>query len=190
LLQSFAVVFETEADSDTAVMGDCTTATCPVDDGFLSSPPSLVGSSIFLSAFAVLIPINWWTGSRYNTPVYSSTIIAGLLLEVVGYVGRILLKSDAASVSSFVLYMLGTIMGPTFITSAIYQILPHVVVLYGKEFTLVSQPAYFGVFFMVFDLCTLTFQAAGVAFSITGATQDEVCSPLPIMLSALHMLTT
>lgn len=157
-------------------MGDCTQDTCPVHDGFFSSSPSLVGSGIFLGVFAILIPINWWTGSRYNTPMYSCTIMAGLLFEVIGYAGRTLLHSDRASTSSFVLFMLGTIMGPTFMTSAVYQTLPHIVVLYGKEFTLISKPAYFGVFFMAFDLCTIAFQAAGVAVSITGASKAEVRS--------------
>lgn len=155
-------------------MGDCMIRIFPVGDGFFSSPPSVVGSAVFLAAFAILIPINWWAGMHWNTPIYSLTIVAGLVFEVIGYIGRILLNLDTASVVGFVLYMLGTIMGPTFITSAVYQILPHIVVLYGKEFTLVSQPAYFGVFFMVLDLCTIAFQAAGVAVSISGATPDEV----------------
>lgn len=144
-----------DADTDLASMGDCMIRIFPVGDGFFSSPPSVVGSAVFLAAFAILIPINWWAGMHWNTPIYSLTIVAGLVFEVIGYIGRILLNLDTASVVGFVLYMLGTIMGPTFITSAVYQILPHIVVLYGKEFTLVSQPAYFGVFFMVLDLCTM-----------------------------------
>jgi hypothetical protein len=163
--------------------GDCTTTgSCPVRDGFLSSPPSLAGSGIFLAAFAILIPFNFFTGMRYNTPLYSSTIIAGLLFEAVGYVGRVLLNYDVASVPSFVIYMLGTIMGPAFITSAIYQILPHVVVLYGKDFTLISQPAYFSVVFLVFDLLTLVFQAAGIALAVAGGTQAQVSFNLGIHL--------
>jgi hypothetical protein len=157
--------------------GDCTaTATCPVPNGFLTTPPSLAGSVIFLAGFALLIPINFFVGMRYNTRLYSATIITGLAFEVMGYVGRVLLNSNVASVSNFVVYMLGTIMGPTFITSAIYQILPHIIVLYGKEFTLVSQPAYFRVFFFAFDLFTLAFQAAGVGFAVTGVSQAEVSS--------------
>lgn len=155
--------------------GDCTTTgTCTLQHGFLSSPPSLAGSSVFLVAFAVLVPINFFTGMRYNTPLYSSTIIAGLLFEVVGYVGRVLLNSNTASVPSFVIFMLGTIMGPVFFTSAVYQILPHVVVLYGKEFTLISQPAHFGLLFLVLDLFTLVIQAAGIALAVTGGSQAEV----------------
>lgn len=155
-------------------MGDCTIRTFPAGDGFFSSPPSVVGSAVFLAGFAILIPINWWAGMHYSTPMYSLTIVAGLVFEVVGYAGRILLNLDTSSITGFVLYILGTVMGPTFITSAVYQILPHIVVLYGKEFTLVSRPAYFGLFFVVLDLCTIAFQAAGVAVSISGATPDEV----------------
>ncbi|OIW29070.1 hypothetical protein CONLIGDRAFT_704433 [Coniochaeta ligniaria NRRL 30616] len=168
--------------------GDCTTTgSCPVQDGFLSSPPSLVGSCIFLVAFTLLIPANFFIGIRYNTPLFSSTIIAGLLFEAVGYVGRILLNSNVASVSNFVIYMLGTIMGPAFITSAIYQILPHIAVLYGKDFTLISQPAYFSALFLVLDLLTLVFEAAGVAFAVAGGTQVEMTRGINILLAGLGL---
>jgi len=147
---------------------DCTTAgTCLVQDGFLWSPPSLVGSGLFLGAFMVLIPINFYHGMRHHTPLYSSTIIAGLLFEVVGYLGRILMNSDVSSVSGFVLYTIGTIMGPAFITSAIYQVVPHVHVLYGRRFALVSQAAYLRIMFFTFDLFTLLFQAAGIAIAVS-----------------------
>jgi hypothetical protein len=156
--------------------GDCTSsATCPLPNGYLSSPPSLAGSAVFVVAFAVLIPINFVAGIRHNTPLYSSAIIAGLLFEVVGYIGRLMLHSNVASVSGFIVYMVGTIMGPAFVTSAIYQILPHVVVLYGKQFSLISQPAYFGLLFLALDMLTLVIQAAGIAVAVTGDSQAEVC---------------
>jgi hypothetical protein len=151
----------------------------PVGDGFFSSLPSLIVSAIFLAGFATLLPINSWSGMHYNTTTYSLTVVVGLVFEVIGYAGRIVLTLDVTSIAGAVIYMLGTIMGPTFITSAVYQILPHIVVLYGKEFTLVSRPAYFALLFLVFDVCTIVLQSAGVAVSISGATPDEVSAASP-----------
>lgn len=153
---------------------DCTLATCPVPEGFFSSPPSLAGSAVFLVAFCFLIPINLFTGIRYKTALYSSAIIAGLAFEAMGHVGRILLRSDPASTLYFVLYTIGVNMGPTFIAAAIFQVLPHILVLYGKEFTLISQPIRFAVFFLAFSAFALAFQAVGAAFTATGGSREEV----------------
>lgn len=99
----------------------------------------------------------------------------GLLFEVIGYAGRLLLSSDVASIAAFVLYMLGTMLGPAFFVAAVYQILPHILVLYGKEFSPVSQPVYLVIISVALDLLTVAFQAAGVGFAVMGGTQEEVC---------------
>lgn len=168
---------EVEVDQAIASMGnrgDCTLLTCPVPDGFFSSPPSAAGSGFFLAAFSLLIPVHLFTGIRYRTPLYSSAIIAGLAFEVMGYIGRILLKSDVASTSYFALYLTGVNMGPTFLTAAIFLTLPRIVVLYGKGFTLISQPLYFAMFFLAFGAFALAFETAGAAFAATGGIPEEV----------------
>ncbi|KAB5539421.1 RTA1 like protein-domain-containing protein [Coniochaeta sp. 2T2.1] len=166
--------------------GDCTTlGACSGQNGYIISVASLAGSAVFLVAFAILIPVNFFTGMRYHTPLYSSALIVGLLFECVGYVGGVLLNSNVTSNSSFVIYLLGTIMGPAFITSAIYQLLPHIVVLYGKQFQLVAQPAWFVVVFLALDVVTLVIQAAGVGLSVFGGTPAEAARGINVLLAGL-----
>lgn len=154
--------------------GDCTPTTCPVEQGWLSVPPSLEGAAIILAAFTLLVPINLWTGARNRTTAYSLTLITGLLLEIMGYVGRLLLRSNLASKSYFVLFLLGTIMGPTFITSAVYMMLPHVMALYGSDLSIVPESMWLRNFFMGWDIFTLAFQAIGSAFAAEGYSKEEV----------------
>lgn len=151
--------------------------TCPVPDGFFSSPPSTAGSAFFLAAFGILIPVNLYTGMRYKTPLYSSAIIAGLAFEAMGYIGRILLHSDTASSSYFALYTMGVNMGPTCLTAAIFLTLPRIIVLYGSQFTIISQPLYLAVFFLAFGTFALAFEASGSAFAATGVGPAEVSPP-------------
>lgn len=148
--------------------GDCTSAICPVEKGFFREPPSLVGAVILLALFTALVPINLWIGARYKTTTYSLTLVLGLLVEVVAYVGRLLLRSDLASKTYFLLFLLGTTMGPTFITAAIYSILPHIVALYGSDVSVVQRPIWLSYFFLIFDLFALAFQALGSAFAAEG----------------------
>lgn len=153
---------------------DCTSTTCPVDNGFLSAQPSLVGTVVLLALFAVLVPINVWFGGRYRTTTYSITLILGLVLEVIGYVGRLLLRSDLASKTYFLLFVLGTTTGPTFITAAVYTILPHLVALYGSDVSVLQKPKWLSYFFLIFDIFAFAFQALGSAFAVEGFEKLEV----------------
>lgn len=159
---------------------DCTSATCPVEEGFLSTPPSMEGAVFMLAAFSALIPINLWIGARCKTSTYSLCLVAGLLLEVLGYVGMLLLRSDLASKTSFVLLLLGTTTGPTFITAAIYTILPHILGLYGDDVSIVPEPIWMSYFFLAFDAFTVAFQVVGSVFTAEGFSKTEV-SHLPVL---------
>lgn len=153
---------------------DCTLAMCPVEEGFLSVSPSLEGAAFMLAAFSALIPINLWIGARCKTTSYTVAMVIGLLLEVMGYVGMLLLRSDLASKTYFLLLVLGTVIGPTFITAAIYTILPHIMGLYGSDVGIVPDPCWLSYFFLFSDAFTVAFQAVGAAFAAEGFDKAEV----------------
>ncbi|KAK0707582.1 RTA1 like protein-domain-containing protein [Lasiosphaeris hirsuta] len=164
-----------------------TSRDCHGDTCFLPYQLTSVGSAFMLAAFTALIPINLYTGIRYNTPFYSSLVVAGLLVEVAGHVGNILLRVDPGSQAYFSLYMIGTLWGSTLVGAAIYLVLPRVMVIYGQEFRLVSRPIYCSILFLVFDIFTLAFQSVGVAFTANGSTPDEVTQGMGILLAGLVM---
>lgn len=147
---------------------DCTATTCPVENGFLSELPSLVGTVIILALFLGLALTNLWIGARYRTTTYSVTLVLGLVVEVMGQIGRLMLRSDLASKTYFLLFVLGTTTGPTFITAAIYSTLPHIITLYGSDVSVVQKPVWLSYFFLIFDICALAFQALGSAFAAEG----------------------
>lgn len=154
---------------------DCSSDTsCPIPSGFLSYQTSPASNAFMLAAFAALIPINIFTGVRYKTPLYAVLATLGLLLEVVGHAGKILLRSNPASEGRFLLYMIGTLWGPTFISAAVYLVLPHVMVIYGEQFSLIHEPIYCNIVFVALDIFTLAFQSIGIALSATSDTELEV----------------
>ncbi|KAK2012674.1 hypothetical protein LZ32DRAFT_531790 [Colletotrichum eremochloae] len=111
--------------------GDCGDHVCPYPGGYTYYSPSVIGSAIFLVAFALLVPLSLYQGFRFKTPLFASTLATGLLLEVLGFAGRVRLRDNAASSASFFIWLFGAILGPTLIAAAICQILPHVIALYG-----------------------------------------------------------
>ncbi|KAK2052876.1 hypothetical protein LY76DRAFT_525807 [Colletotrichum caudatum] len=111
--------------------GDCRDDLCPYPGGYTHYSPSVIGSAIFLVAFALLVPLTLYQGFRLKTPLFALILAAGLLLEILGFAGRVRLQDNAASSASFFLWLLGTILGPTLMAAAICQILPHVIALYG-----------------------------------------------------------
>jgi hypothetical protein len=112
---------------------DCGT-TCPVDGGFYSRGSlSIAGNAILLAVFAVLTPAVLYTGVRFRTPLLSTILATGLVLEVVGFVGRILLHGESNDEIFFLLSLLGTVIGPAFITGALISILPHILSVYGEH---------------------------------------------------------
>ncbi|UNI15679.1 hypothetical protein JDV02_002190 [Purpureocillium takamizusanense] len=112
--------------------GECGIS-CPVDGGYLSYSPSIAGNAILLALFCLLVPITLYMGYLFRTPYFSAVLATGLAFDVVGFAGRVLLHGDRASQTYFTLSLLGTVLGPTLMTAAVFIILPHVLVVYGTH---------------------------------------------------------
>lgn len=153
---------------------DCTTATCPVSNGFLAERPSLAGAATILCLFAALIPAQLWIGARSRTTTYTLAMVTGLAMEVVGYTGRLLLRSNLASKTYFMLFLLGSTVGPTLITAAVFTTLPHIFSLYGADLRLAARPVWLSYFFLIFDVATFAFQVLGSAFAAEGFDRTQV----------------
>lgn len=174
--------------------GDCAADACPFDGGFLDYEPSAVGSAIFLVAFALLVPLTFYQGYRFKTPLFASTLATGILLEVLGFAGRLRLRGHLASETSFSLLLLGTVLGPTLISAALCQVLPHIVALYGLGIGS-TRPRVAGVFLVFAILLVIALEIAGVIVAVFGlggvqvrvllssadscTNADRVCSRLP-----------
>ncbi|KAI1207316.1 RTA1-domain-containing protein [Annulohypoxylon truncatum] len=115
-----------------ASSADCASGYCP--RVFLTYEPSLAGNAVLLALFAVLIPVTFALGIKYKSSIFAATVDTGLALEVVGYIGRVLLHSSPNDRSYFILFIIGTVIGPTFICAALFLIMPQIVAVYGEEF--------------------------------------------------------
>ena len=152
--------------------GDCT-PNCPTGTAFLTYLPSVPGNAFVLAAFALLVPLTFFLGIRFRTPVFSAVLATGLLLELMGFAGRLMLHADVASQTAFGLFLLGTVLGPTLVSTALFDLLPHVFRLYGKEASAL-RPVYVAFFFGALALLAFVLQLVGVIFVSFGASGAEV----------------
>lgn len=155
--------------------GECG-STCPVEGGWYSYNPSLAGNAVITAAFAFFVPATLFFGVRYQTPLLAATLTTGIALEVVGFVGRILLHGARDDRIFFLLNQLGTVVGPSVVASALFLTLPHVLTIYGIHLSPV-KPLNVAFSFYVFVVITVVLQVVGVVF-ISGEFRNVTVSSL------------
>lgn len=88
---------------------------------------------VVLAAFAALIPVTLVLGYRHKTPAFAFLLTTGLLLQVVGFSARVILRDNVADKTHFALFLAGTTLGSSFVAAAIFTVLPHAISVYGTK---------------------------------------------------------
>lgn len=127
-----------------ANLEDCDAGLC--SQFYLTGQPSLSVNVALCSSFGVLMLLAGARAVRNRGLLFAASLITGLLLEVLGYAGGALLSTSPHSQASFVLFFLGTILGPNFICSAVFLCLPNIIHVYGTNFRTWTPPWYHSVF--------------------------------------------
>ncbi|GIJ97925.1 hypothetical protein Aspvir_000031 [Aspergillus viridinutans] len=121
-----------------------------------------------------MLLVQIYQGVRSRTWSYLACMTGGLLLEVVGYGGRLMLHSNSFNFSAFLQYLICLTIGPAFITAAIYLCFGRVIIVYGEGFSRIKSRTY-AIIFVACDLLCLILQAAGGAVTATaGRDQDDL----------------
>lgn len=84
----------------------CTTAICPLQtygQAFFDYLPSLPGNSLYAAIFGICLVLQIAFGIKKKTWGFMAGMICGLVLEVVGYAGRIKMHSDPFTKNSFLM---------------------------------------------------------------------------------------
>ncbi|KAI1116357.1 hypothetical protein F5Y14DRAFT_79575 [Nemania sp. NC0429] len=145
----------------------CTSADC--SPMFLHQPPALAGNAVLLALFAILIPVALLLGIRYRSLGFVVPLAGGLALEVVGYIGRILLHSYPDSRTDFAVFLVGTTLGPTCICGAMFLIVPRIVAVYGDEYRS-WRPAWYLLLLSLLTVVSLVLELAG---SVVSTAEDD-----------------
>ncbi|KAI0601495.1 RTA1 like protein-domain-containing protein [Biscogniauxia sp. FL1348] len=165
-----------------ASSSDCTTRDC--SRMFLTYEPSLAGNAVLLALFVVLIPISLFLGIKYRSSVFATAVATGLALETMGYIGRVLLHSNPNSRGDFIVFLLGTTLGPTCICGAMFLIMPRIVAVYGEEFRS-WRPVWYLFLFYALTIISLVLELTGAIVSTVQDDDDLVNTGIRILVVGL-----
>jgi hypothetical protein len=83
----------------------CTVTTCPIECGQVVYIPTLSGNAAYAGIFGAILVAQLGLGILYRTWGFLIGMTCGLLLEIVGYAGRIMLHNNPFDFNSFLMYV-------------------------------------------------------------------------------------
>lgn len=82
---------------------NCTLVTCSLSCAQVDYLPTLAGNALYAVAFGLLLIAQLGLGIKCKTWGFMIGMICGLLLEVVGYAGRIMLHNNPFDFNNFIM---------------------------------------------------------------------------------------
>ena len=82
---------------------NCTPDICSLDYAELRYVPSMAGNAIYLVIFFLLLAAQGYLGWRNKTRSFLTGMSIGIILEAIGYIGRLLLQADVFAFGPFVM---------------------------------------------------------------------------------------
>jgi hypothetical protein len=79
----------------------CKLGECPIEWATIEYLPNLGGNIVYLVAFFVLLGLQMFFGIKHKTWTFMSSMICGILLEIIGYIGRVLLHNNPFIMNNF-----------------------------------------------------------------------------------------
>lgn len=82
---------------------NCTLDLCPLEWSILRYQPSIPANALFIGLFGLGMVIHLGQGIYYKTWTFANCMAAGCILEIVGYVGRLMLHDNPFSFEAFLM---------------------------------------------------------------------------------------
>ncbi|KAK8149173.1 hypothetical protein G3M48_007937 [Beauveria asiatica] len=106
---------------------DCGFA-CPVAGGFYLYQPSISGNTTFIVIYGLISLATLFLGRRHGTQQYCALLGVSHLLQMLAFVGRVLLHRARDSQPYFLVFLIGTLVAPLLAASTILSALPSILI--------------------------------------------------------------
>lgn len=83
--------------------GNCTLAICPIEYSIYGYRPSLAASIALIVFYAIAALIHLYLGLHWKRWAFTSCMLAGSVMAILGYVGRIIMWHNPFNFSGFML---------------------------------------------------------------------------------------
>jgi hypothetical protein len=124
-------------------LANCTIETCPISSSYYYYRVSLPANAAFLALFSIsLIGFLATYALTRRALAFHFALLSGVILEVIGYVGRIQSHQNQWNQNGFLIQIVCLTIAPAFIAGGIYLSLRRVVYAFGPENSRISPEAY------------------------------------------------
>ncbi|KAK1963170.1 parasitic phase-specific protein PSP-1 [Colletotrichum sublineola] len=163
---------------------NCTLELCPLEWSILRYQPSIPASGTFIAFFALALIIHAVQGIRWKTWGFTASIICGCVLEIIGYVGRLIIHDNPFDFQGFLIQIICITVAPVFFSAAIYVLLSQTINFLDRSISRFSPRLFYWIFIPL-DIVSLVLQALGGALSSVSTTEEAVDRGVDISLAGL-----
>ncbi|MCJ1372122.1 hypothetical protein MMC20_003343 [Loxospora ochrophaea] len=151
----------------------CTLQTCPIESSYYNYRPSLAANGVFLALFSLSL-CGFLFQALFSRRFigFSVAIISGEILEVLGYVGRVMSYYNPFNQNAFLLQIICLTIAPAFLAAGFYLCLSRIVNTFGPANSRISPRSY-PLIFIPCDILSLMLQAAGGGIASTATHQNK-----------------
>lgn len=75
-----------------------------MDQATISYRPSIAGNLVYAAVLGVILLAHIGLGIRYKTWGFLTGMVCGLILEVIGYIGRLWIHAKPFEMNAFLMY--------------------------------------------------------------------------------------
>lgn len=157
---------------------------CIVAWGYLNYLPNVAANALFIALFFIGLVAQVFLAWRHRTWGFSTALVLGIILEVVGYGGRIGLHYNVFIDTWFIMYLCCLTIAPAFFSAALYLSLSRLLSIYGEALSYFKGRT-ITITFISCDFVSLVLQAAGGAIASTAQTPENRDMGVNIMIAGL-----
>ncbi|KAJ4254424.1 hypothetical protein NW762_010022 [Fusarium torreyae] len=163
---------------------NCTLDICPLEASILRYQPNIPANAVFIAVFGLSMAIHAFQGIKMRTWGFMLSMMAGCILEIIGYVGRLIIHNNPFDFNGFLMQIICITVAPVFFSAAIYVLLSQVINFVDPNIS--RFPAqYFYWIFIPSDIVSLVLQAVGGALSCVASDRNAVKTGEHISLAGL-----
>lgn len=152
--------------------------------GYVNYLPSIPGNAFFLAVFTIGLIAQLFLGIRHRAWSFTGPMLVGIILEIVGYGGRIGMHQNVFLNSWFIMYLCCLTIAPALFSAAVYLSLSRIITIFGPTLSLL-RPRTITIMFIAFDFISLLLQAIGGALASTADTHASRDIGVHIMVAGL-----
>jgi len=151
----------------------CTIDTCPIDTSYYFYRVNLPANVVFIVLFGLsLLGFLITFALTRRATAFTVAMSAGVVLEVIGYAGRIMSWQNQWQENGFLMQIVCLTIAPAFMAGGIYLCLRRIVYAFGPENSRITPEAYTRIFIPC-DLASLLLQAAGGGLASSASHQHK-----------------